>query len=103
MLEGRWKLLFTTRPGSASPIQKAFIGIDAFTVYQEISGAAGQGRVNNVVDFGPKLGYLKAGQLAAMFPFHLVTSPPGKTPVHLPHHANTSNGKQQMIYTSGQK
>ena len=63
LLEGRWKLLFTTRPGSASPIQKAFIGIDAFTVYQEISGAAGQGRVNNVVDFGPKFGFLKAGQL----------------------------------------
>ena len=66
LLDGRWRLLFTTRPGSASPIQKTFVGVDAFTVYQEVLDSAGQGRVNNIVDFGPKVGVLKAGQPAAI-------------------------------------
>lgn len=34
LLEGRWKLLYTTRPGTASPIQRSFTGVDAFTVFQ---------------------------------------------------------------------
>ena len=66
LLEGRWRLLVTTPPGSAYPIQKALVGVDAFTVYQEVLDSAGQGRVNNIVDFGPKVGALKAGQLAVI-------------------------------------
>ncbi|KAK9865349.1 hypothetical protein WJX84_010652 [Apatococcus fuscideae] len=60
LLEGRWRLLFTTRPGSASPIQRTFTGVDAFTVYQEIllDGPNGA-RVNNIVDFGGRIGQLK--------------------------------------------
>lgn len=34
LLEGRWRLLYTTRPGSASPIQRAFTGVDGFSVFQ---------------------------------------------------------------------
>lgn len=34
LLEGRWKLLYTTRPGTASPIQRTFTGVDAFSVFQ---------------------------------------------------------------------
>ena len=61
LLEGRWRLLFTTRPGSASPIQKTFVGVEAFTVYQEVLlNSAETARVNNIVDFGAKVGSLKA-------------------------------------------
>jgi len=67
LLEGRWRLLFTTRPGSASPIQKTFVGVDAFTVYQEVLlSSAEKARVNNIVDFGAKVGTLKVG-----LPFHI--------------------------------
>jgi len=60
LLEGRWRLLYTTRPGTASPIQRTFTGIDSFSVYQEIeTNTSSYLRVNNVVDFGPTVGYLK--------------------------------------------
>ena len=59
LLEGRWRLLFTTRPGTASPIQRTFTGVDGFSVYQEIELRGEQARVNNVVDFGKGVGYLK--------------------------------------------
>jgi PAP_fibrillin len=60
LLDGRWRLLFTTRPGSASPIQRAFTGVESFSVFQEIFLSEEDGaRVNNVVDFGPSVGYLK--------------------------------------------
>jgi len=38
LLEGRWKLLFTTRPGTASPIQRSFTGVEAFSVFQVLLG-----------------------------------------------------------------
>ena len=59
LLDGRWKLLFTTRPGTASPIQRTFVGVNAFKVYQDISLAPDKPpRVNNVVDFGNSIGQL---------------------------------------------
>ena len=39
LLSGRWKLLFTTRPGTSSPIQRAFTGVEAFSVHQEVTRA----------------------------------------------------------------
>lgn len=60
LLEGRWRLLFTTRPGTASPIQRTFTGVEGFSVFQDIElSGDGQARVNNVVDFGKGIGYLK--------------------------------------------
>lgn len=59
LLLGRWRLLYTTRPGTASPIQRTFTAIDSFSVYQDIESDENQVRVNNVVDFGPSIGYLK--------------------------------------------
>lgn len=60
LLAGRWRLLFTTRPGTASPIQRTFTGVDTFAVYQDIEwGGGAPARVNNVVDFGAKVGFLK--------------------------------------------
>ena len=56
---GRWRLLYTSRPGTASPIQQTFVGVDAFTVYQEILDTATGIRINNIVDFGPRIGQLK--------------------------------------------
>lgn len=58
-LDGRWRLLYTSRPGSASPIQRTFTGVDAFSVFQEVELTADDARINNVVDFGPVIGYLK--------------------------------------------
>ena len=63
-LDGRWQLLYTTRPGTASPIQRSFIGVESFNVFQDISlGASGQARVINVVLFGKdgSIGQLKVG------------------------------------------
>ncbi|KAL4858473.1 putative plastid-lipid-associated protein 12 [Chlorella vulgaris] len=60
LLEGRWRLVFTTRPGTASPIQRTFTGVEAFSVYQDIELADGsEARVCQVVDFGDSVGYLK--------------------------------------------
>ena len=59
LLEGRWRLLYTSRPGTASPIQQTFVGVDAFTVYQEILNTGTGVRVNNIVSFGPSVGQLK--------------------------------------------
>ena len=59
LLEGRWRLLYTSRPGTASPIQQTFVGVDAFTVYQEILSTQSGIRINNIVSFGPTIGQLK--------------------------------------------
>lgn len=59
LLGGRWRLLYTTRPGTASPIQRTFTGVDRFSVFQDIELEEATARVNNVVDFGPKVGFLK--------------------------------------------
>jgi hypothetical protein len=67
-LDGRWKLLYTSRPGSASPIQRTFVGVEAFKVFQEVDLTGQLPRVNNVVDFGWWLGYLKVRR------YHHVTS-----------------------------
>ncbi len=59
LLEGRWKLLYTSTPGTASPIQRSFVGVDAFSVFQEIVVVNNQLRVNNIVKFGSSIGELK--------------------------------------------
>jgi hypothetical protein len=49
----RWQLLYTSRPGTASPIQRAFTGTEAFKIFQEVQlGADDDCRVSNVVEFG---------------------------------------------------
>lgn len=58
LLEGKWRLLYTTRPSSASPIQRSFVGVDGFSVFQEVT-LRNMPRVNNIVDFGPSIGFLK--------------------------------------------
>lgn len=30
LLDGRWRLLYTSRPGTASPIQRTFTAVDGF-------------------------------------------------------------------------
>eukprot|EP00798_Chlamydomonas_sp_ICE-L_P014069 gene14069-20014_t len=79
VLDGKWRLLYTSRPGTASPIQNTLTGVEAFSVYQEVQLAPVgetsytsvfksvgrteeeriEPRINNIVDFGPKIGYLK--------------------------------------------
>lgn len=56
LLDGRWRLLFTSRPGTASPIQRAFVGNDSFSIYQdiEVQDPQQEARVSQVVDFGSK-------------------------------------------------
>lgn len=51
--------MYTSRPGSASPIQRAFTGTEAFKIFQEVRLAeSGPCRVNNVVEFGDDARYV---------------------------------------------
>ncbi|KAK4791495.1 hypothetical protein SAY86_031908 [Trapa natans] len=66
LIEGRWQLMFTTRPGTASPIQRTFVGVDFFSVFQEIYLRTNDPRVSNVVVFSDALGELKVEAVASM-------------------------------------
>lgn len=37
LLDGRWRLLYTTSPSSASPIQRTFTGVESFRIFQDIA------------------------------------------------------------------
>ncbi|CAM6087561.1 unnamed protein product [Calypogeia fissa] len=66
LIEGRWQLMFTTRPGTASPIQRTFVGVDQFKVYQEISLSNTEDpRVNNIVRFSESIGELNVQAAAS--------------------------------------
>eukprot|EP01026_Neomeris_dumetosa_P078327 TRINITY_DN8468_c0_g1_i2.p1 TRINITY_DN8468_c0_g1~~TRINITY_DN8468_c0_g1_i2.p1 ORF type:complete len:429 (-),score=38.15 TRINITY_DN8468_c0_g1_i2:235-1521(-) len=66
-LNGKWKLLFTSKPGTESPIQRTFTGVDAFQVYQEIDFLSEQTpTVTNVVDFGERIGNLRVAALGSI-------------------------------------
>lgn len=67
LIEGRWQLMYTTRPGTASPIQRTFVGVDAFSVFQEIAlRGTDDPRVNNIVRFSEKIGELKVEAAASV-------------------------------------
>ena len=36
IVDGSWRLIFTTTPGTASPVQRSFVGVDTFAIYQDI-------------------------------------------------------------------
>ncbi|KAH7653609.1 Plastid lipid-associated protein/fibrillin conserved domain-containing protein [Dioscorea alata] len=59
LIEGRWQLIFTTRPGTASPIQRTFVGVDIFKIFQEVYLRTDDPRVSNVVIFSDAIGELK--------------------------------------------
>ncbi|KAG5227576.1 plastid-lipid-associated protein [Salix suchowensis] len=59
LIEGRWQLMFTTRPGTASPIQRTFVGVDFFSVFQEVYLRTNDPRVSNIVKFSDAIGELK--------------------------------------------
>ncbi|KAK1426310.1 hypothetical protein QVD17_14981 [Tagetes erecta] len=66
LIEGRWQLIFTTRPGSASPIQRTFVGVDLFSVFQEIYLRTNDPRVSNIVKFSDAIGELKVEAAATI-------------------------------------
>ncbi|KAM7280581.1 hypothetical protein ACFE04_007715 [Oxalis oulophora] len=66
LIEGRWQLIFTTRPGTASPIQRTFVGVDFFSVFQEVSLRTNDPRVNNIVKFSDAIGELKVEAAASI-------------------------------------
>ncbi|MCO5595163.1 hypothetical protein L7F22_049202 [Adiantum nelumboides] len=67
LIEGTWRLMFTTRPGSASPIQRAFVGVDTFSVFQEITlRGTNDPRVCNIVKFSEAIGELKVEAAASI-------------------------------------
>nr|XP_016477757.1 PREDICTED: probable plastid-lipid-associated protein 12, chloroplastic isoform X2 [Nicotiana tabacum] len=66
LIEGRWQLMFTTRPGSASPIQRTFVGVDSFSVFQEVFLRTNDPRVSNIVKFSEAIGELKVEALATI-------------------------------------
>lgn len=54
-MNGKWRLLYTSSDGTASPIQRGFVGSSAVTVYQNIDLDSAPGvepTVTNLVDFG---------------------------------------------------
>lgn len=59
LIEGSWRLIFTTRPGTASPIQRTFVGVDSFRIFQEVYLRTDDPRVVNVVKFSESVGDLK--------------------------------------------
>ncbi|KAJ0974539.1 hypothetical protein J5N97_016504 [Dioscorea zingiberensis] len=59
LIEGRWQLIFTTRPGTASPIQRTFVGVDFFKIFQEVYLRTDDPRVSNIVKFSDAIGELK--------------------------------------------
>ncbi|XP_071742689.1 probable plastid-lipid-associated protein 12, chloroplastic [Rutidosis leptorrhynchoides] len=66
LIEGRWQLVFTTRPGTASPIQRTFVGVDLFSVFQEIYLQTNDPRVSNIVKFSDVIGELKVEAAATV-------------------------------------
>uniref|UniRef100_A0A2N9IST9 Plastid lipid-associated protein/fibrillin conserved domain-containing protein n=1 Tax=Fagus sylvatica TaxID=28930 RepID=A0A2N9IST9_FAGSY len=71
LIEGRWKLMFTTRPGTASPIQRTFVGVDFFSVFQEVYLRTNDPRVSNIVRFSDAIGELKV-EVPYPVPFRLL-------------------------------
>ncbi|KAK3027141.1 hypothetical protein RJ639_041242 [Escallonia herrerae] len=65
LIEGRWQLMFTTRPGTASPIQRTFVGVDFFSVFQEVYLQTNDPRVSNIVKFSDVIGELKVEAVAS--------------------------------------
>jgi hypothetical protein len=66
LIEGSWQLIFTTRPGSASPIQRTFVGVDSFKIFQEVYLRTDDPRVINVVKFSESIGELKVEVLISL-------------------------------------
>ncbi|XP_076916703.1 putative plastid-lipid-associated protein 12, chloroplastic [Bidens hawaiensis] len=66
LIEGRWQLIFTTRPRSASPIQRTFTGVDVFSVFQEIYLQTNDPRVSNIVKFSDAIGEHKVEAAATV-------------------------------------
>lgn len=66
LIEGRWQLMFTTRPGTASPIQRTFVGVDFFNVFQEVYLQTDDQRVSNIVKFSDAIGELKVEAAASV-------------------------------------
>ncbi|CAA7048465.1 unnamed protein product [Microthlaspi erraticum] len=68
LIEGRWQLMFTTRPGTASPIQRTFTGVDVFTVFQDVylKTTNNDPRVSNIVKFSDFIGELKVEAVASI-------------------------------------
>ncbi|XP_020235334.1 probable plastid-lipid-associated protein 12, chloroplastic isoform X1 [Cajanus cajan] len=66
LIEGRWQLIFTTRPGTASPIQRTFVGVDFFSVFQEVYLRTNDPRVCNIVSFSDAIGELKVEAAASI-------------------------------------
>ncbi|KAL7174635.1 hypothetical protein ACSBR2_033806 [Camellia fascicularis] len=66
LIEGRWQLMFTTRPGTASPIQRTFVGVDFFSVFQEVYLRTNDPRVSNIVRFSDAIGELKVEAAASI-------------------------------------
>ncbi|XAR60432.1 hypothetical protein NMG60_11033805 [Bertholletia excelsa] len=66
LIEGRWQLMFTTRPGTASIIQRTFVGVDFFRIFQEVYLRTSDPRVSNIVRFSDAIGELKVEAAASI-------------------------------------
>ncbi|KAK8934983.1 hypothetical protein KSP39_PZI015078 [Platanthera zijinensis] len=70
LIEGRWQLVFTTRPGTASPIQRTFVGVDIFKIFQEVYLRTKDPRVTNTVQFSNQIGELRVEKVTRQGQWH---------------------------------
>ena len=77
LLDGRWALLFTSRPGTASPIQRTFTAVDSVSgkwrQHALRNGRAAGGRV--AARLGGRAGGLEAGIWALRMPLPARSAP----------------------------
>ncbi|KAH0455282.1 hypothetical protein IEQ34_015314 [Dendrobium chrysotoxum] len=66
LIEGCWQLMFTTKPGTASPIQRTFVGVNSFKIFQEVYLKTNDPRVTNIVQFSDQIGELKVEAAATI-------------------------------------
>ncbi|KAI0499315.1 hypothetical protein KFK09_020218 [Dendrobium nobile] len=66
LIEGCWQLMFTTKPGTASPIQRTFVGVNSFKIFQEVYLRTNDPRVTNIVQFSDQIGELKVEAAATI-------------------------------------
>ncbi|PKU69020.1 putative plastid-lipid-associated protein 12, chloroplastic [Dendrobium catenatum] len=66
LIEGCWQLIFTTKPGTASPIQRTFVGVNSFKIFQEVYLRTNDPRVTNIVQFSDQIGELKVEAAATI-------------------------------------
>ena len=90
VLEGCWKLMYTSSPGTNSPIQRTFTAVDDISIYQVVNLfnsqtsllSTGEPDVSNVVCFGDKSRLRITALASTVQTFHKLAAPWHSTFMH---------------------